>query len=176
MYRTKVNEEYNLYTFIDGKKTALTQFTTSIKRPFVSANGEKVVFEKDYQLFVYDVASKQTQKLNFSIFRNNVLPKQQEFDVKGKIEAMDVSPDGKKLAFVSRGELFVSDVEGKFVREIERGNAERVTEVKWLPDNRSLIIQPDTGRLLQLVHHSCRRYGHEKQVTNDKQNNRLAHR
>ena len=69
------NDEYNLYTFIDGKKTALTQFTTSIKRPFVSANGEKVVFEKDYQLFVYDVASKQTQKLNFSIFRNDVLPK-----------------------------------------------------------------------------------------------------
>ncbi|MBS1528004.1 MAG: PD40 domain-containing protein, partial [Bacteroidetes bacterium] len=45
------NQEYNLYTFIDGKKTALTQFPTSIKRPFVSANGEKVVFEKDYQLY-----------------------------------------------------------------------------------------------------------------------------
>ena len=35
------NEEYNLYTFTDGKKTALTQFNTSIKRPFVSANGGK---------------------------------------------------------------------------------------------------------------------------------------
>ena len=53
------NEEYNLYTFIDGKKTVLTQFNTSIYMPFVSANGEKVVFEKDYQLYIYDVASKQ---------------------------------------------------------------------------------------------------------------------
>ncbi len=140
-----MNEEYNLYTFISGKKTALTQFTTSIKRPFVSANGEKVVFEKDYQLFVYDIASKQTQKLNFSIFRNDVLPKEQEFDVKGKIDAMDASPDGKKLAFVSRGELFVSDPEGKFVREIQRGNAERVSEVKWLPDSRTLIFSRTAG-------------------------------
>jgi tricorn protease len=168
----QANEEYNLYTFIDGKKTALTQFTTSIKRPFVSANGEKVVFEKDYQLYVYDVASKQSQKLNFTIFRNNVLPKQQEFDVKGKIEAMDVSPDGKKLAFVSRGELFVSDVEGKFIRKIERGNAERVTEVKWLADNRTLIYSQTSGGYHNWYTIAADGSGKEKQITDDKQNNR----
>jgi tricorn protease len=166
------NGEYNLYTFIDGKKTALTQFPTSIKRPFVSANGEKVVFEKDYQLYVYDVASKQTQKLNLSIFRNDVLPKQQEFDVKGKIEAMDVSPDGKKLAFVSRGELFVSDVEGKFVRKMERGNAERVTEVKWLPDNRSVIFSQTLGGFSNWYTIAADGTGKEKQLTTDQQTDR----
>ena len=168
----ELNEEYNLYTFIDGKKTALTQFNTSIKRPFVSANGEKVVFEKDYQLYVYDVASKQTQKLNFTIFRNDVLPKQQEFDVRGKIDAMDVSPDGKKLAFVSRGELFVSDIEGKFVRKMDRGNAERVTEVKWLPDNRSLLFNQTLGGYYNWYTISADGLGKEKQITDDKQNNR----
>jgi tricorn protease len=166
------NEEYNLYTFADGKKTALTQFTTSIKRPFVSANGEKVVFEKDYQLYVYDVASKQTQKLSFTIFRNNILPKQQEFDVKGKIESMDVSPDGKKFALVSRGELFVSDVEGKFVKEIERNNSERVTEVKWLSDNRTLIYSQTLGGYYNWYTIAADGSGNQKQITNDKQNNR----
>ena len=98
------NAEYNLYTFAEGKKTALTQFPSSIKRPFVSANGEKVVFEKDYQLFVYDVGSKQTQKLSFNIYRNDVLAKSQEYDVRGKIENFDVSPDGKKIyASTGRG-------------------------------------------------------------------------
>jgi len=166
------NEEYNLYTFIDGKKTALTQFPTSIKRPSVSANGEKVVFEKDYQLFVYDVASKQSQKLNFSLLRNNVLPKDREFNVQGKIDAVDVSPDGKKLAFVSRGELFVSDVEGKFVRKIERGNAERITEVKWLPDSRSLIFNQTLGGYYNWYTVEADGSGTEKQITNEKQNNR----
>jgi len=168
----ELNEEYNLYTFVGDKKTALTQFTTSIKRPNVSANGEKVVFEKDYQLFVYDVASKQTQKLNFTIFRNNVLSKQQEFDVKGKIESMDVSADGKKLAFVSRGELFVSDVEGKFVKQIERGNAERVGEVKWLPDNKSLLFTRTLGGYYNWYTIAADGTGQEKQITSDKQNNR----
>lgn len=166
------NGEYNLYTFIDGKKTALTQFPTSIKRPFVSANGEKVVFEKDYQLFVYDVASKQAKKLNISIFRNDVLPKEQEFDVKGKIESFDVSPDGKKLVFISRGELFVSDPEGKFIRQIYHGNSERVKEVKWLPDNRSLIFTQSLGGYFNWYTIAADGNGKEKQITNDKENNR----
>lgn len=167
------NQEYNLYTFINDKKTALTQFDTSIKRPFVSANGEKVVFEKDYQIYVYDVAAKQTQKLALNIYRNNVLPKQQEFDVAGKIEAVDVSADGKKMAFVSRGELFVSDVDGKFIRQINRGNSERVTEVKWLPDSRSLIFSQTVGGYLNWYTIAANGNGTEKQLTHDKGTDRL---
>jgi len=166
------NSEYNLYTFTDGKKTALTQFPSSIKRPIVSANGEKVVFEKDYQLYVYDVASKQTQKVSLSLSRNDVLAKQQEFNVKGRLESVDVSVDGKKMAFVSRGELFVSDVEGKYIRKIERGNAERVTEVKWLPDNKSLLFTQTAGGYTNWYTIAADKLSAEKQITGDKQNNR----
>ena len=63
----EANGEYNLYTFDKDKKTALTAFTSSIKSPIVNANGGKVVFEKDYQLWEYDVASKKSSKLNISI-------------------------------------------------------------------------------------------------------------
>jgi len=169
----EANEEYNLYTFASGKKTQLTQFTTSIKRPFVSANGEKIVFEKDYQLFVYDVKSKQSKKLALTISRNDVLPKQQEYDVKGKVEALDVSPDGKKFAFVSRGELFISDIEGKFIRQVQRGNSERVSEVKWLPDNRSVIFSQTLGGFNNWYTIAADGSGTEKQITSEAQNNRL---
>ncbi|MES2274556.1 MAG: S41 family peptidase [Bacteroidota bacterium] len=167
------NGEYNLYTFINGKKTALTDFKTSIKRPNVSANGSTVVFEKDYQLYTYDVVSKKTQKLNFTIFRNNVLPKDQEFEITGHIEAMDLSVDGKKMAFVSRGELFVSDAEGKFIKQIQRGNSERVTEVKWMPDNRSLIYCRTFGGYPNLFTIAADGTGAEKQLTSDKGSDRL---
>jgi len=168
----EANDEYNLYTFINGKKTALTNFNTSVKRPFVSANGQKVVFEKDYQLYVYDVASKQSQKLKISISRNDVLPKDQEFDVRGRIEAVDVSADGKKLAFVSRGELFVSDVEGKFISKVERGNSERVTEVKWLPDNRSVIYSQTVGGFTNWFTIAADGTGTAKQLTSEPETHR----
>ena len=136
----EANGEYNLYTFEKGKKSALTTFPTSIKSPSVNANGGKVVFEKDYQLWLYDVASGKTDKLAFSLFRNNILTKEKDFEVRGVVSYFDVSPDGKKLAFISRGEIFVSDVDGKFVEQVSRGSAERATEVKWLADNRTLLF------------------------------------
>jgi tricorn protease len=167
------NGEYNLYTISNGKKAALTQFTTSIKRPFVSADGSKVVFEKDYQLYTYDVASKQIQKLNFGLLRNNVLPKDQEFDIAGKIEAADLSPDGKKLALVSRGELFVADADGKFIKQIERNSDERVTEVKWLADNRSLVYNQTLGGYVNWYTIAADGTGKPKQLTSDKRSNRI---
>ncbi|QGW27086.1 S41 family peptidase [Phnomibacter ginsenosidimutans] len=136
----EANGEYNLYTLTAGKKKGLTKFNTSIKWPQVAANGSKVVFEKDYQIWSYDVAKDKATAVDIRITRNYVLPKDKDFSVAGEITQFDVSPDGKKLAFTSRGELFVSDVEGKFVRMINKGNAERATEVKWLSDNKSLLF------------------------------------
>lgn len=167
----EANEEYNLYTFVNGKKTQLTRFGTSIKRPFASANGQKVVFEKDYQVYVYDVASKKSDKLNISIFRNNVLSKEQDFDVKNRIESFDVSPDGKKFAFVSRGELFVSDIEGKFVRKVEK-SAERASEVKWLNDNRTLLFNQTKDGYQNWYTIAADGSGKMKELTGDKRNNR----
>lgn len=134
----EANDEYNLYQMDGTKKTPLTKFKTSISRPQISANGEKIVFEKDYQLWVYDVKSKDSKKLNINIFSNHVLEKSQDFDVKGKIEYFDVSADGKKMAFVSRGKLFASDIKGQFVNLLSTGTG-RVLEVRWMADNKSMI-------------------------------------
>ena len=169
----EANGEYNLYTIDNGKKKGLTKFSSSIKTPNVNANGGKVVFEKDYQLWIYDVKSDKESKLNISIIRNNVLPKEKDFEVRGNISAYDVSADGKKLAFVSRGELFVSDVEGKFIQQLNRGNAERVSEVKWLSDNKSLLFnQTATDGYYNWFIARADSNTAPKQLTNDKRNNR----
>src|SRR3546814_7527709 len=77
--------EYNLYTLSGGQKKALTRFETSVKRPFVSANGEKVVFENDYHIFVFKVSSGKTPKPEISLSRNPVLGNEQEFNVEGHV-------------------------------------------------------------------------------------------
>lgn len=165
------NEEYNLYTFINGKKTALTSFDSSIKRPFVAANGSMVVFERDYQLYVYDVASKKADKINISTSRNQVLSKDQEYDVRGNISAFDVSTDGKKIAFISRGEVFVSDAEGKFVRKITN-SGERAMECKWLADNKTILFSQTSGGYQNWFTIAGDGKGTVKQLSKDKANNR----
>ncbi len=168
----EANGEYNLYTMDKGKKKELTRFSSSIKTPIVNANGGKIVFEKDYQLWLYDVKSDKESKLNISIIRNNVLPKEKDFDVRGNIAAFDVSPDGKKLTFVSRGELFVSDAEGKFIQEVKRGSAERVREVKWMSDNKTLLFNQTLDGYTNWYTIRADSNSSPKQLTADKKNNR----
>lgn len=168
----EANGEYNLYTFNNGKKTALTDFNSSIKTPIVSANGAYIVFEKDYQLWWHNVATKKSSPLNIQLYRNQILPAQKEYDVRGKIGAMDISPDGKKLAFVSRGELFVSDVEGKFVKQINKGNTERAREVKWLSDNNTLLFNETVDGYLNIFSVSADGSSSPKKITNLTKDNR----
>ncbi|MBK7871323.1 MAG: PD40 domain-containing protein [Saprospiraceae bacterium] len=135
----EANGEYNLYELDGNKKKQLTKFETSIKIPQISANGDKIVFEKDYQLWIYDVKSKRSEKVKVQIFDNETLAKTQDFQVKTNIENFDVSPDGKKLAFVSRGKLFAADIKGQFVQILPTNSRGRVLEVSWLSDNKTLI-------------------------------------
>ncbi len=168
----EANGEYNLYTLENSKKKALTRFSSSIKTPMVNAQGGTIVFEKDYQLWLYDVKSGKENKLDIAIVRNNILPKDKDFDIKGNISAFDVSLDNKKLAFVSRGELFVSDIEGKFIKQIKRGSAERVREVKWTSDNKTLLFNQTFDGYTNWYTVSADGKGSIKQLTRDTRNNR----
>lgn len=165
------NGEYNLYQLANGKKEALTKFETSIKKPFVSADGSKVVFEKDYQLFVYDVKAKTSKPLTINVNSNKSLEKEQNFEVENNIDYFDISPDGKKMAFVSRGIIFVSDNEGKFVNQISDGK-ERVLEVKWLKDNKNLIFNQTYKGYQNWFKISAEGKGKVEQLTSDLRNNR----
>ncbi|OAN60483.1 peptidase S41 [Balneola sp. EhC07] len=168
----EANNEYNLYTLENGQKKQLTRFNTSIYNPSVSPDGSVVVFERDYVLYKYDIASNRATKIDVTITKNNTLTKSQSFDVKDNISAFDVSPDKKKMAFISRGELFVSDAEGKFVRQIETNSMGRVLEVKWLADNKTLIFNQTVDGYQNWFTIAADGNGTEKQHTSDKRNNR----
>lgn len=167
------NSEYNLYTFENEVKTPLTQFTTSIRFPVVSADGSSVVFEKDFQIFVYDTKSKATRKISIQAISNSIAEKEKDFDVKDKIEAFDVADDGMKIAFVSRGELFVSDIKGKIIQQLKTNPLGRVMEAKWLADNKTIIFtQTASTGFTNLFTIPADGKGAEKQLTQDAQNNR----
>lgn len=166
------NGEYNLYTIENGSKKRLTNFNTSAKYPKISANGEMIVFEKDYQIYTYSVASGRSSLVPITLFQNNTLTQDQSFDVSGNITGLDVSVDGEKIAFISRGELFVSGIDGKYIRQIETSPMGRVLEVKWLSDNKTLLFNQTVDGYQNLFTIAADGTGEEKQHTSDDQNNR----
>ncbi len=162
-------DEYNLFTLKNGKKTKLTDFKGSIKYPQVSADGSKVVFEKGYQLFVYDTGSKKVSGIKIALYENYKLNLSKDFNISGKVTYFDVSPDEKKIAFVSRGELFISDIKGKFVKKMGTDPKGRVMEVKWLSDSRTLIFNQTVNGYLNIFKLTN---GKEKQLTNGEMDDR----
>lgn len=167
------NGQYNLCTFSNGKTRNLTNFDKSIKHPVVSADGKMVVFEKDFQIFTYVSGSGKTAKVKISCFTNVVADKDKDFQVNDRISYFDVSGDGKKIAFISRGRLFVSDIKGKFTEEILTDQEARVTEVKWYADHKSLLyVQTNTNGFTNLFSIRADTVNTPKQLTHENQNNR----
>ncbi|SDK21485.1 tricorn protease [Catalinimonas alkaloidigena] len=170
---TEGNGTYNLYTWANNQPKRLTNFDSPVREPQVSADGTKVVFEKDYQLWLYDTQAGTARQVPVQAPQYNPLPQAQDFDVKGEISDFDVSPDNQKLAFVSRGELFVSDVEGKFIRQLRTNPTERVEEVKWLDDNRTLLFSQTADGYPNWFTMAADGSGTPQQRTQDTQSNRL---
>lgn len=168
----RFNREYNLYSLENGTPKQLTSFKTSVKYPKISTDGSTIVFEKDYQIFSYSISTKKSTLIPISINKNNTLSKSQSFDVSGNITGLDVSVDGNKMAFISRGELFVSDIDGKFIRQIKTSEMGRVLEVKWLSDNKSLLFNQTLNGYQNLFTISADGSGTEKKHTSDSKNNR----
>ena len=168
----ELNGEYNLYRFSLGVKENLTSFATSIKHPSVSADGSRVVFEKDYRMWLYDTGSDESNPVEVSVFGNSTLAKEQDFRVTGNITEFDVSPDKKKLAFSSRGELFISDADGKFIRKLETDPDGRVMEAYWLSDNRTILFSQTWNGYQNWYTIAADGSAGERQITEDMQNNR----
>ena len=166
------NGEYNLYSLVDGKPKRLTRFDQSIKNPAISANGQKVVFQKDYRIWTYDTKSKKSKEVPISVVKNNVLNKTKDFKVAGNISDFDIASDGKKIAFVARGELFVSDIEGKFVRQIPTKADGRVLEAHWLKDNKTILFNQTVGGYQNWFTVAADGSQAEQQHTRDQANNR----
>ncbi len=139
------NGEYNLFRLAEGGKISLTDLESSIKRPQISADGSTIVFELGYRLYRYDTATGEVSLIPISLARNFTLDYDQEYNVEGKITSFDVSPDNKKFAFVSRGALFVSDIEGKYIRRLPADPMERVVEARWLADSKTLVYTQTAG-------------------------------
>ena len=134
------NGQSNLMTFKDNKSVSLTSFDESIQFPKVSYDGGKVVFNKDYDIYVYDTKTLKTLKPEIKLSVKNYNNIENNMNVKDGISSFDVSPDGKKIAFVSRGLLFVSNTKGDVVKELKTAPNQKVVELKWADDNETIFF------------------------------------
>ncbi len=133
----ELNKESNIVRYVkSGKPQQLTSFDKSVQYPSIAFDGSAIVFLKDYEIHVLEPATAKVSVPQIQLASGRV-------EVRRAFEgqtptAADVSPDGKKFALVIRGGLYVSDTKCKYLRKLDTPSDERVDEVVWAEDSKTL--------------------------------------
>jgi len=123
-----------------GDARQLTSFANGrVMWPTMSANGRTIAFEKEFGIWTYDVAGRKAQEVPITVRGVAIGGAAEHLVLTTGFSDLAVSPDGKKLAFVARGEVFAAPA-------ADGGDATRLTttsaaeaQVAWAPDSRRVV-------------------------------------
>jgi len=91
--------------------------------------------------------------VDVKISNENRKNNEQILSVKGGVRSMAVSPDGKEVAYIYRGEVFVSSVDGGMTKQITK-TPEQEVSVSFSPDGKSLVYASERGNRWQIFESS----------------------
>ena len=133
----ELNKESNIVKYVKGgKPQQLTTFDKSVQYPSIAFGGSAIVFLKDYEIHVLEPATGKVSVPQISVASGSVEVRR---SFAGQTpSAADISPDGKKFALVIRGGLYISDTKCKFLQKLDTPADERVDDVRWSNDSKTV--------------------------------------
>ena len=120
-----------------AKSVAVTKFTKNPVRFLTRAKTGTMAFGYDGELYTMKPGS-EPQKVNIRIGADGRDAIEKIVPVNGGMTDAKLSPNGKEFAFVFRGEVFVSSIDGKMVKRIT-STPYQERSVSFSPDGRSLV-------------------------------------
>lgn len=120
-----------------GASQQLTSFKGLPVRFLSSANNGTLAFGHDGQLYTMKPGAA-PQRVAVSIATDTKANAQQLLSVTGGARELAVSPSGKEVAFVFRGDVFVASTEGGVTKRITNTPAVE-TGVRFSPDGKALV-------------------------------------
>lgn len=120
----------------------LTSFKTHPIRT-LSIGGDTMVFSYDGELYRFKDGV-EPEKVDIIIRTQNAQNTVEYVSVNGGVREMDIAPNGKEIAFISRGEVFVTSVDGSLTKRLTN-TPEQERFVKFTPDGKSVAYSSERG-------------------------------
>jgi Tol biopolymer transport system component len=142
----------NLWTKpLKGAAKQLTNFTDGrVLWPSISYDGKQIVFERNFKLWTINADGGKPTELNISLRGVSTVSLNERMNLSSQIRELALSPDGKKVAVVARGEVFAASAK-------DGGDAFRVTNTvapesfaAWSNDSKKLVYVSERNDKLQL--------------------------
>jgi tricorn protease len=129
---------------LNGKSRQVTQFKDGrVLWPSIDYDGKSIVFERNFQVWKLDTSSGRAAAVDIVRRGASTGPATEHLRLTDQISEIALSPDGKKIAFIVRGEIFAAP-------STDGGEAARVTftpaqesQMAWAPDSRRLVYVSD---------------------------------
>ena len=145
-YLSEANGSFNVYKSSlnnSGTPTAVTKLSKHPVRFLTASDNNTLCFNYDGEIYTLK-EGESPKKLSVSVLLDGRSSQAKILPVNGGINEMTVSPNGKEVAFVVRGEVFVSSVEGGVTKRITN-TPEQERMVRFSPDGRTLIYAAERG-------------------------------
>lgn len=114
----------------------LTNFTLHPVRFLSVANGV-ISFGYDGELYTMR-EGQEPQKLKVNIVTQNTSNSDKFISINGGVNEMAISPNGKEIAFITRGEVFVTSVDKSFTKRVTN-TPQQERFVTWGPEGKSIV-------------------------------------
>ncbi len=148
-------EENIWYMTLDGDEETepFTHFTDGrVVRPSISADGKWITFERDFQIWCLNLENRASEPVDITLQTDEKSTPIRHHSYTSGINAFELSPDGKKIAFIVHGEVF-ADLADKGDKVKKGGDSFKVTDtpfresqLQWHPESdRVVYISDRTG-------------------------------
>jgi Tol biopolymer transport system component/C-terminal processing protease CtpA/Prc len=116
---------------------AITKLADHPVRHLSYAQNGLICFSYDGEIYTM-LEGKQPQKLDVNLSTDGRALKYKNVPINGGVSEMAISPNGKEVAYVVRGEVFVSAVEGGITKRITN-TPQQERSVSFSPDGKALM-------------------------------------
>jgi Tol biopolymer transport system component/C-terminal processing protease CtpA/Prc len=138
-YLSEQSGSFNVHKLNLSRPDESQQITDFMLHPvrFLSKGQDTLAFTYHGELFTLKEGA-EPQKVNVSIRTQDIDNRQELLAIDGEISDMAISPNGKEIAFISRGDVFVSSIDGAFTKQITQTAAQEAS-VSFSPEGDYLI-------------------------------------
>jgi len=132
---------YNLSSKETKKITDFTEF--DIKFP--SLGDSAIIFENGGYIYSYDLKNQKTNKILIQIADDLNGGRTEMKDASKNITSYDISPDGKRLVFNGRGDVFTVPAKSGITRNLTQSAGVHDRNAAWSPDGKYIAYISDAS-------------------------------